>query len=413
MWKILIGIIFICIQSHAQVNHQVKLMTWNVLNWPSSSNLVGDTTTRCPAYRAIVEYARPDILITSENTSYSGTVYFLNQVMNTGGYQYAAGTFINGYDTDNAIYYRDSLFDFVSNVPIQTSLRDINHYTLVFKLTGDTLHIFSCHLKAGQGYEPERAAEVSKLRQVTDAFPSGTNFLIGGDFNIYNASEPAYLALLRDNVGDDGNFKDPLYMPGVWNSYNYREYHTQSTHYNSSGSFPGGGMDDRFDMILYSNAVEQPTGIYFLPGTYINIGNDGNHYNKDINWGLNTAVPANIADALYDASDHLPVMLTLSIGPTSDIGNEYADFKNLSIYPNPVPLNEMLSLNFTLIKGSDFSYIIYDLEGRILYKSPTEELSNGPYNIPIHQSVLQKPGMYFIASKFDNILKYSRLFVVN
>ena len=333
---IIIGVITASECSAQVVTYDIKLMAWNILNFPSTSNFAADTTQRCPAYREVVGYAQPDILITNENTSTSSPAIFLNQVMNTGSYHYASGTYINGFDTDNAIFYRDSLFDFIGNYPVQTSLRDINRFTLVFKATGDTVHIFSCHLKAGQGDEFQRASEVAALRQVTNGFPAGSNFLIGGDFNIYESNEPAYIALLADNANDDGNFLDPIQLTGVWNQFVYAQFHTQSTHFNSSGIFVGGGMDDRFDMILYSNAIAQPTGVYYVPGSYINIGNDGNHFNDDINYGTNTAVPLAVADALFDASDHLPVMLTLRFGPVAGIDDIANLNSTIDIYPSPV-----------------------------------------------------------------------------
>ena len=138
--------LFLAVDCAAQVNYQVKVMSWNILNWPELSTIVADTTSRAPSYRTVVNYANPDILVTMENAAGYSTTWFLNQVMNANVSEFSAGTFINGYDTDNGIFYRDSLFTFVSNQPIQTSLRDINHFTLIFKPTGDTLHIFAVHL---------------------------------------------------------------------------------------------------------------------------------------------------------------------------------------------------------------------------------------------------------------------------
>lgn len=62
----------------AQPAGSFSVMNWNLLNWPNTSDLVNDTTTRLPYYRTVVEYADPDILVTEENqTSYS-TTWFLN-----------------------------------------------------------------------------------------------------------------------------------------------------------------------------------------------------------------------------------------------------------------------------------------------------------------------------------------------
>jgi hypothetical protein len=69
-------------------------------------------------------------------------------------------------------------------------------------------------------------------------------------------------------------------------------------------------MDDRFDMILLSQAVKDAGGITFLDNTYVNYGNDGLHFNDSINRPPNTAVGQQIADALHYGSDHIPVLAT-------------------------------------------------------------------------------------------------------
>ncbi len=70
-------------------------------------------------------------------------------------------------------------------------------------------------------------------------------------------------------------------------------------------------MDDRFDMILFSQAVMDSGSIFYVPGSFVNYGNDGNHYNDSINKPPNTAVNQQIANALHYSSDHIPVIATL------------------------------------------------------------------------------------------------------
>ncbi len=397
----LLGVL-VALECSSQANYQVKLMSWNLLNWPSVTNFASDTSARCPAYRAVMDYVMPDILITSENTGTNSTPIFLSQVMNTGSYHYAAGTFINGYDTDNSIFFRDSLFQFISNQPIHTSLRDISHFTVVYKATSDTLHIFSAHLKASQGYEANRAAEVANLRQVTNAFPPGTNFLLGGDFNFYNDSEPGYIGLLQNNISDDGNFLDVLNLTGTWNNSSYAPYHTQSTHYSSGGGFASGGMNDRFDMILFSNGIEQPGGAYYVPGTYMNIGNDGNHYNKQINYGTNTAAPPVVINGLFNASDHLPVTIDLRFGPTSGIAEQNEMNAEIEIFPQPV--NESTVTRITLNHRSEISYSIVDVLGQTIFESQATTLEAGMHYLPVDWNVLTNPGIFFLSIKVDKYL---------
>lgn len=294
--------------SYAQ--NYVRIMTYNILNYPGS-----DSATRNPYFRTVIDSAKPDILVVQEITSQGGVTGFLNAVMNASGNTYRAGTFINGYDTDNAIFYKTALFNFISNTPIHTALRDINEFKLVHLLTGDTVRIYSLHLKAGDTDTLARLAEVDSLRKVTDALPQGTDFIVCGDFNIYRSTDPSYRRLLQVVSGKEGHFIDPITnMTGIWNNPVYAQYHTQSARVRSFGGGANGGLDDRFDMILYSKATNDSGGITFVKNSLIPYGNDGNHYNDSINEQPNTAVSVTVANALHYASDHLPVYATFSFG---------------------------------------------------------------------------------------------------
>lgn len=297
---------------HSQ--QQMKVMTYNLLNYPSQ-----DTNIRNPHFRTVISSVNPDILVVCEITSLSGVNSFLSNVLNYGTATYSAGFFINGFDTDNAIFFKTSKFNFISNTPIRTSLRDINQFKIVDKLYNDTLLIYALHLKAGDTSFVKRGQEIDSLRRVTNQLPSGTNFLVVGDFNIYGSTEPAYQKLKQDDANNDGHAIDPINLTGTWNNFAYAPYHTQSTRVRAFGDGATGGLDDRFDMILYSNAVNIIGGIKFIPGTYIAYGNDGNHFNDSINQIPNTAVSINIANALHYASDHLPVFASFEFGNATPI----------------------------------------------------------------------------------------------
>jgi len=61
-------------------------------------------------------------------------------------------------------------------------------------------------------------------------------------------------------------------------------------------------------MILASYGINDGSGVDFVIGSYAAYGNDGNHFDKSILDGENTAVAEHVALALHDASDHLPVV---------------------------------------------------------------------------------------------------------
>jgi endonuclease/exonuclease/phosphatase family metal-dependent hydrolase len=297
---LLTGIVF------SQNQHTV--MSYNMLNF-----VLTDTLERNPYFRTIFSSIQPDILVCQEMTSVTGVNGFLVKVLNRVSSGYAAGTFINGTDTDNAIYYKTSLFTFLSNTPIQTSLRDINEFRLRHNATGDTLIIYSVHLKAGDASSDslQRAAEIDSLRKRTNSLSPNSNFIVVGDFNIYDSRELAFQKLL--NQSQPGYFIDPLNLIGRWNNNGtFAPYHTQSTRVRNFGGGSTGGLDDRFDLILISQAISNSGGVTYVTGSYNEYGNDGNHFNDSINQPPNSVVSQQIADALHYASDHLPVYATFA-----------------------------------------------------------------------------------------------------
>ncbi len=307
------------------------LMDYNLLNYPGSNS-----STRNPYFKQTLTYTQPDILVVEEINSQAGVNEFLNNVLIPVNSDYASGTFIDGPDTDSEIFFKSSLFTFISNTAISTELRNIYEFKIYNNQTLDTLIIFSVHLKASSGTDNEqkRALEVNNLRQVTNALPPGSNFIVCGDFNIYGSGEPAYQALLNQDF--PGYFIDPFVLSGTWNNAAYASYHTQSTRTRAFGGGATGGLDDRFDMILYSQAVSDPGGIRYIDSLFTVLGNDGNHYNDSINQPPNTAVPQYIADALEFSSDHLPVIAAFIFGDGLPV--ELTSFK-ASANINSVSLN--------------------------------------------------------------------------
>jgi len=293
----------------AYSQNQIRIMTYNLLNYPNA-----DTNIRNPYFRTVLNGTDPDILVVNEINTQAGVNDFLKNVLNYGSANYSAGTYINGPDSDNAIFYKTAKVNFISNTRIPTLLRDINEFKISDKIYNDTLRIYAVHLRAGDTSIVRRGAEIDSLRKRTNALPSGTDFIVLGDFNIYSSNEPAYIKLLADDPGNDGNFYDNLNLTGTWNNFAYRFYHSQSTRTRSFGDGATGGLDDRFDMILYSGAVKNSGGIKFIPGSYVTYGNDGNHFNDSINKSPNNAVGQTIANALHYASDHLPVYAVFEFG---------------------------------------------------------------------------------------------------
>ncbi|PIW70205.1 MAG: hypothetical protein COW08_02935 [Ignavibacteriales bacterium CG12_big_fil_rev_8_21_14_0_65_30_8] len=362
----------------------VRIMTYNLLNYDSSVD-----TSRNTYFREIINATNPDILVVEEILNQNSVDVFLSNVMNAVNSNYRAGIFIDGFDTKNAIYYDNTKFQFVLNTVITTELRDINEFKVVNISSNDTLRIYAVHLKASTDItnENKRADEVDSLRKVTDALSTSSNFIVLGDFNIYSSFEPAYIKLTDQT--NSGYFIDPISMSGTWNNSIYSAYHTQATR----SSF--GGLDDRFDMILYSNAINQKLRIEYVTDSTIPFGNDGNHYNKSINDQPNTAVSSTVADALFNASDHLPVYATFKFLNATDIKYEQtvpAQFSLSQNYPNP--FNPETAISYQLSAFSFVTLKVYDLLGREVATIVNEEKPSGNYEVKFNAENLSS-GIFF------------------
>jgi exonuclease III len=389
---IIIAALQICgSQLHSQ--DTVRVVSYNLLNYPAFY------PERNPYFAKVMNSLKPDIVVIQELASIVGINVFLNEVLNLNDSGFVAGTFKDGPDTDNALFYRDSVFNFLGNKRISTNLRDINEFKLVHETTNDTILIYSVHLKANQGDSQQRAEEVAVLRVVTDNLPTGAHYIVLGDFNIYSAFEPAFQALL--NTDKTGYVLDPINKNGTWhNNTTYANIHTQSTRTRPFGDGATGGLDDRFDMILISQAVKDAGCIQYLSGSYQTYGNDGFHFNDSINAMPNAAVSKEIADALHYASDHLPVAADFvfyeinSIAKTNEIS--YPQFFHLSQnYPNP--FNPSTTIEFDLGRSAYVSLEIFNTMGEKVSTLVSDRLPAGNYrymwNISKQQGMAS--GIYF------------------
>lgn len=177
--RILIGLLFLLLATVARPQQEVTIMTYNLLKFSENS------TDRLPYFKTILDSLQPDILVVQEIFSQPAINLFHQQALNA---SYAKGDFIDGPDSDNALFYKYDRFEFISNTPIATDLRNISEFKLVFQPNADTLRIYSVHLKASTGSANEnlRLEEVNLLRASTNILPVGSNFIVCGDFNFTN-----------------------------------------------------------------------------------------------------------------------------------------------------------------------------------------------------------------------------------
>ena len=287
----------------------LTIMTYNVLHFS------GNTTGRVQSIKKVMDYAQPDIVIFQELEHQSGIDLLLSDVFNVDSTAFAAGTLPSSSYMKTGIIYRKSKLDLSSHVVLSTVLRSIPGYTLSIKNAHSNVKpftIFGAHLKASDGTSEseQRWEEAKELYKHVAQKDQNYHYIFGGDFNLYDTEEPAY-KLLTDSMTVD--LEDVV---GHWvrkESAHVMKY-TQSTRTESIGDGGStGGLDDRFDFILFSDHfTSSDPDLKYVDGSYTVIGNDGNHYDKALIDGGNSAVPDSIAEAIYFASDHYPVVAKIA-----------------------------------------------------------------------------------------------------
>ncbi|MEO0137771.1 MAG: endonuclease/exonuclease/phosphatase family protein [candidate division WOR-3 bacterium] len=360
---------------------QVKIATYNLLNFPDAMGY-----ERLKYFRVVLDYLKPDILAVQELTSELGMELFRDSVLNYQSNDFSLVPFHDGPSTDNGLFYRRSKVEFIDALYIPTVNRDIARYRMRMKDSNNEFYIFSVHFKADAECELIRLQEATRLRSHLDSLLPSISYLVMGDFNFYG-NESGYNRLIDSIETSPRGLRDILHFSGVWHdNYSYAYAHTQSTRIEElPDGGAGGGLDDRFDLILCSPDLLDTSGLFLPPESYVILGNDGRHFNKSVNGGINYAVPSDVARALYFASDHLPVSVIILDG------SHYLPIvEEPTIYPNPMRTQAHIKLP----QFEDFCkarIIVTNVRGRRVL----ELESINPYTIALSSEHLNV-GIYFV-----------------
>ena len=352
----------------------IKVATYNLLRY-------GSNTNRNIDFKKVIDYINADIYITQELTNNSGVTNFLNNVLNKESDKFLSAKFYDETDIDQALFYDKNKFEILSTAKIEGDPRNIIAYRLQHIQTEKIFFVFNLHMKASQGSsnQQRRYTQVQQLINYTQQMNEDHFYVVAGDFNIYSTNEPAYQKFFETTATGYGKFNDLINVEGSYRNEDYAIYHTQSPRTSQFGGGASGGMDDRFDYILFSDSLMQSNRTFVLKETYKAIGNDGNHYDKAINIAPNTAVTQEIANALHDASDHLPVVVDIVfsneivIPPVnnSPIGNDTIfsldEYPDDNVFVGKVVANDPDGdeLSFSIISGNDEGFFKINNNGEI------------------------------------------------
>lgn len=311
---------------------QLRVCSYNIAHFNGDQNALQAVWTAAMADDKFGFAVPPHVFVFSEvTTSMPNTVLSrLNSAGAPFGVTYALATYTGSSSEDGAsgaeaLYYRTDTIteDPTGHLDLATGgSRNTDRWKL--RLNGYTtpqvfFYVYSSHLKAGTASSDAqtRTNGAVTIRQNSDSLGAGTHILYCGDWNLYNNGEGAYQTFIS---AGNGQAIDPL-GTGNWTGSSNAIKHTQSPVL-SNPAHPGlttGGMDDRFDFQLGTNAFNDGQGLSRIANTYRTLGNDGNHYNLNINDGNNTYYPADIprsntlATNLWNGSDHCPVICDYQI----------------------------------------------------------------------------------------------------
>lgn len=334
----------------------ITVMQYNLLQYGNYQQYGGcsentnNTQRKDECIRTLLDYVKPDILTVCEfGATQQLQSEFLRHNLNINGVNYWKTDNILNYASSNLInhiFYDSRKMELKRHVALRTVPRDSDVYELYLKtpslVAGDTIKLVCIvtHPKAGDGNDDadSRLATMQAIMDYVNQNHSRDNVLVMGDFNMYSAYEKGYRLLTQTYTNYDALFCDPLAGEGgvgAWNNNaQFAQFHTQSTRSGSTTCFSSGGLDDRFDFILMSDEIYMGFNkIKYVNRSYYAVGNDGNHFNKSIIQNGNAAVPAEVAQALYDGSDHLPVTMKLTVYSQLDV--EEQTLGSFMVYPNP------------------------------------------------------------------------------
>ena len=433
----ILGFSLFALLTQAQNTHEiVTMMQYNLLNYRNSTSQCNGTTNSSSAkdgyMKTIVQYTTPDIICANEiGSNFVNPDRLLTNALNTDGvthYEQAAYSNNSFSSLVNMLFYNSNKFGLHSQDEISQDLngddlvRVIDLYTLYYKDTllaanSDTTFItfIVAHLKAGNSSSDasDRAKATAALMDHLENNYMPGNHVFCGDFNVYTNTEGAIQNVVNP-TNTNYRFNDPINAMGSWNNNsNYANVHTQSTRSSNTngGCFSGGGMDDRFDMILISDAIDNNTGgVEYINNSYRALGQDGMRFNQTISSPQNNSLPSNMINALFNMSDHLPVVMDMRIRKLSLGVNDIN--KNATIVQIQNPVKDQLRIRIKNSPAKKLQLEILQLSGQAVWNT---ELQGIGKHFESLEDVATLPGGMYILHLTDGkrFHSYQKLLKIN
>lgn len=260
------------------------------------------------------------------------------------------------------MYYNSDVVGLAKQVviPETNSIRDLNYYKFYYKgpglAFGDTTFIEVVQVHLHSSAENVRSAQTASVMAYLNSLGRAGNFIIQGDMNLDGSTAGSFQNMIAYS-NPNCKMNDPVGLTGNWhNNNNINEYWTQSTRSSASNCGSGGGLDDRFDVILASNALMNNTmDMQILPAKYWVVGNPNSP---------NPPIDGNTQAGIIGMSDHHPVTIDIAISKAVAIERPKQITNVMQVKGNPA--REHLSLNVDLdsFEGQQAEISLVDLTGK-------------------------------------------------
>lgn len=380
--------------SIAQMKDTLSIMHYNILHY---GNYFGGCTTtnnnvadKDGYLKDIIDATLPDIFTVNEmgaNNVYARRIV-QNALNQSGRDYYEQAVYSNNTNSSivNMLFYNRNKVGLISQDYIDKGannsdlVRRIDVYKLFYKdpflsahRDSVIFHVIVCHLSASDPNQREN--ETNAIANYLETKNMKGSYLLCGDLNVKRSSVQEYQNLVSNPLVEYALI-DPINQAGSWTeNAAFAMHHTQSTR-TSGACHAGGGMDDRFDFILISNDVKgDSSGVLYLDKSYEAVGQDGLRLNQSLISPANTTYNAQVIQALYDMSDHLPVRLKLAVdmkdatsAEEHSVGNQWSyelKGKELIVYS---PKNQGVNFDVYDFSGKKIDQLSHDGGTRHTYQ---------------------------------------------
>lgn len=229
-------------------------------------------------------------------------------------------------------------------------------------------------------------------RSVYKLVKSGTTWTVSRDMDATTTSTGTMIVVSINDVESNANI---IYATGTDAGTNHPVAYYKDvsgtglwTPYGSSGfpSSPGKeGKAITFGIDTVYCAVDNE--VYYFPTS-------GSSWTKGYTYPVGTRINFLYYDDLLVATD---TGLYAQSGPSTSTAS-IEDFKEitLNIYPNPIEANKTLTLNYQLGFNGDLFVSVFNIQGKLLYKTPKESQTAGANSFEFKMPNL-KAGIYFLS----------------